>query len=327
MVKIATDAEITRAAKAAFDELQRPLNATSCHIFLGGSHRQPTDVPWRRLRSEALLSKNLRAGFSNGFFEGDDDPDRLVHFDYEELPQSYVAWLRVSDIPDVATWLATLPASTTTRTIGSDSSFLADARYQAARLQFKQREIVAFRRRNQATLAKRNSILALRSMGENEFRPVNGTILSIETPTDFIHTGEFIFINNIDAFEKMTNLREITLKQARLAVEKISTLPHITVNNLDVLPAFLEGNLRRARRLAAASSRDMLADHKPRLLRALAVQLNLPIEIKITSSGAEVDLDGKNAAQMKAFIDLMTEYYVKGATTRRLFRAPVKQLV
>jgi Domain of unknown function (DUF4868) len=319
------------AAAAALEKLRAsltkaPANA-GCHVFLKAARGRTNADKWRRLQFTVGLATRFRAQLVERLLDQLPAADDLVMFSHGEMTGSQVAVLEKSDIAEIATWMDEVPAPDWLHVFEGDEAFFRKVRFHVTRLDVASagEHLKIFRQRSSTSLLHRRSFMAIFNVTQYQFSEVDGRVFDFALDGDFIEWEGLIFILRLSAFESLTNVREITIREAHRALEDVRAVEGLGISGFDAVAASLEARPQLAKKLAAAKRQGTVDNLHAKALADRIKQKGLPLAVVKRKNGhVEITINPDDADQIKEFVNLVTDVYLRSPVTEMEYAVSAK---
>lgn len=309
-------------AVTALDELRGalakvPANA-GCHVFLRSQRGRTRDDHWRRLKFTDGLATRFRAQVVERLLSQLPPADELVMFSHGDTTGGQVAVLEKSDISEIASWVDDVPPPDWPHIFDGDQQFFQKVRFYATTLDVEGVPVALkiFRQRTATSLLHRGGLMAIFNVAQNQFSEVDGRVFDFALDGDFIEWKERIFILRLAAFESLTNVRAITIRDAHKALEEVRAVGGLEISGFDAVAASLEARPQLAKKLAAAKRQGTVDNLDAKALAARVKEKELPLVVAKKKNGrVEIKIDPTDPDQIREFVNLVTDVYLRSPVT------------
>jgi hypothetical protein len=319
-------AEAEEAVASLKAALSDPVDAGGCTVFLHRKGSERRSKRWTRLKFADGLAEQFREQVTSSLIGRLGDATDLALYDYDEAPAGQIVALEIAKLPEMKMWAESVPTPEYQQIFDGDPAHLKQVDLHATTLHVgdERRQLTVFKGRSQSTLLRTGGFLAMFNMSQHQFDEISGKIFEFSPAADFVHWGEFIFIFSMPVFETLTNIRNVTLGEAKAALDGVKEISGLEVAGLDAIAATLQDNTRLAKKLAFARTHGTYKAWRLPELTELVAARRIPLKVEHAHGKMHVRLDPGDKAQVKAFVELVSETFLTSKLTGMDWDAHVK---
>jgi len=243
-------------------------------------------------------------------------PDSLREFDFANATQDRVLTLHINDYPNLTEWLNNVPPVSSLQKYNGEDKFkrYLTAMVTYAHFQNFMSATHLFSNWTSSYLLARRGIMAQFVPGSNNFQSLNKTnVLQLSDNVDFFRHGDYLYINNNEAFERVVQFRQITKQTAEEAFNTIHQ--NIPIRNRDNVLNALCQSARSMKRLAKTLNMDHIQNLDINAVRNLIENEDLPISVE----DGELVVDETDKEQLSAFVYIVNDAYVQSLLTQNKY--------
>jgi hypothetical protein len=316
-------------AKAALVNLLKALGSPpeqpGCHLFLYAKRGREPAEKWRRLKFAQGLATKFRDQVAATLVKQLSDRE-VSQFSFDEMVESHVGAIRRAELPDVEKWIGEVPTPDWPHVFDGDERYFSKVRFHVTRMAMSDgdKPVTIFRQRSATSLLHRGGFKAIFSVSQHQFRDVDGPIFDFALDADFLEWDGFVFIIKLRAFEALTDVRQLTVTKAKEALGVVAAVSNLEVEGLDGVVAMLEGKPLFAKKLAAAKIQGTADALNAKALCDRIDEKELPLTHKKVGKLYTIVVDPTEPDQVREFVNLVTDVYLRSPVTSREYRVHAK---
>lgn len=320
----------TNVARQRLTDLSGKLEADaeaykSCIVFLGSKAGRRKQDRWKRMKFDASLAAEFRDEVVDALLQVVEAKDTVEPYAFDDMVSGHMGYLDKSESSILAQWFDEIPPPEWPHVFDGDPHFLSRVKYYVTAIPVDGPDDVlrVFRHRGGASLVHKG-LFALFDTTENQFRMAKQKVFHFDHGVDFFEWGGVIYICNHNRFESLTDMRTITAEKAGECLAGIEKKKDIHVGCLAELQHVIESKPLYAKKLASALTQGVIVKLTGKAMAERIKTKKLPIKWSQNGGKYTFTLNPENAAHVREFVYLVTDYYLNSPVTRIEYRVPSK---